>query len=340
MYLGEVLPKYVALNIRMVQSRFSSHEVVLLVDSQKLYDECNAKNLPAELIESPKTSWKPVKDSISYSADFRDDFWFRTVARFDALRSYLKMYPNEEILHIEADVLLTPTFPMSFFANNHKFGIAYPITNRDQGVASTFYIKELKALEHFLEYCEKCFLENSTSTDVSILGSYYQDFPERCLVLPTSPSETFDFNSHVDYSLKQTMSEHFKITNGLFDASTWGQFLTGHDPKNSVGFTPIFLNQNHHAIRTNRVTFRISTDSRVFVSLGGNETEIFSLHVHSKNEILFDSTRSTRFLTHLVSMQNGKVKYRFNLGLFIKLMPGYLKYRARLSAKKLLKHDT
>lgn len=338
-YLGEKLPKYVALNVRLAQRRFLTHDVILLLDSHFLYQECLKEKLPAVLVQSPKSTWKPVRNSIGYSTKFRDDFWFRTVARFDALRSYQKLQPSEAILHIEADVLLTPTFPMDIFERNNDFSIAYPITNSDQGVASTFYVKNLESLEHFLDYCEQRFIENSESTDVSILGTYYQDFPEKCLVLPTVPSIDFEFNNHVNLSTKKIMSENFSLGNGIFDASTWGQFLTGHDPKNSVGVTPIFFNQDHHAIRTNRINFRIDEEGRIFIVFDDQECEIFSLHIHSKNESLFDFDKSAHLLNQLSSQQNRGVIHRFNLELFFKLFPGYIKYRTRLLVRRLIKRE-
>jgi len=279
------LPEYVLLNVRLVQNRFPEYETVLLVDSASLYQDCVLVGLPVTLIDSPEISWKKIKDIAGHKPDFRDNFWFKTVARFDALRSYMRLEPDCRILHIEADVLLSPSFPLHFFDTNEEVGIAYPITNFDQGVASTFYIRNLEFLEHFLGYCERCFEFNPESTDVSILGGYYRDYPDFCWILPNA---NVNFNSHVGEDLKKIMSENFSSFQGVFDASTWGQYLTGHDPKNSVGITAIFQNQGHHAIRTNDLLFRVDLNGRIYVDFPTGEIEIFSLHVHSKFESLFN----------------------------------------------------
>lgn len=337
-YLGNKLPKYVMLNLALVQARFEAHEVILLVDSKPLYDKSVRDGLPVILVDNPKKSWKLVSASIGFSPKFRDDFWFKTVARFDALRAYMKENPDERILHIEADVLLSPSFPLDFFDQDFHAPIAYPLTNFDQGVASTFFVKDLKSIEHFVKYCEQSFQKNSESTDVSILGSYYRDFPEFCWIMPTVPCEKFDFNSHVDAELKIVMSKHFPDTNGIFDASTWGQFMTGHDPKNSVGITPIFLNQSHHAVRTNNISFRIDETGRIFIHFMGKETEIFSLHIHSKSNKLFDSRRSARELMKISMHQHRGTIRKFSLQLFVQLFPSYLIYRSRLFAKKVINY--
>ena len=97
-YLGHKLPKYVTLNLALVQARFEAHEVILLVDSKPLYDKSMRDGLPVILVDNPKKSWNLVSASIGFSPKFRDDFWFKTVARFEALRAYMKKNPDERIL--------------------------------------------------------------------------------------------------------------------------------------------------------------------------------------------------------------------------------------------------
>lgn len=337
-YLGDSLPEYALLNIRLVQNRFPGYETVLLVDSPFLFQDCVQVGLPVTLIDSPENSWKKIKDMTGHTAEFRDNFWFKTVARFDALRSYMRLQPECRILHIEADVLLSPSFPLHFFDTNEDIGVAYPITNFDQGVASTFYIRNLESLEHFLGYCETCFESNPDSTDVSILGSYYRDYPEFCWILPTAPNSNVNFNSHVNEDLKKIMSENFPSFQGVFDASTWGQYFTGHDPKNSVGITPIFQNQDHHAVRTNGLVFRVDVNGRMYIGFSSGEIEIFSLHIHSKLETLFNFELSAQELTRISTLQNRGVVRKFKFSLFLKLFPSYLKYRMRLVARKVFRN--
>lgn len=339
MYLGNKLPEYVALNVQLVQQRFPDHETVLLVDSSSVYNECIRDELPAVLVDDPRNTWKTIKDSMSYSEQFRDDFWFKTVARFDAIRSYMKKHGDQELMHVEADVLLSPKYPLDFFESNTKFSIAYPLTNIDQGVASTFYVRDLSALEHFLTYSENCFKENSESTDVSILGRYYQDHSEFCWVMPTAPNDSIDFNAHVSENTKKVMSENYCATNGIFDASTWGQYLTGHDPMNSVGIISMFKNQNHHAIRTNGIYFRVEQNGRVFLRIGNENIEIFSLHVHSKSLDLFNVETSALRLLQISKLQYRGVVRRLKFWLFLQLLPDYLVYRLRLAARSILFND-
>ena len=148
----------------------------------------------------------------------------------------------------------------------------------------------------------------------------------------------FDFNQHVDAGVKEKMSENYPIVQGIFDASTWGQYLTGHDPKNSVGITPIFVNQNHHAIRTDRVAFRADNEGRVFINLNQSEWELFSLHVHSKNEELFNFEVCSQVLKELARKQGEGVIRKIDILLFLKLFPGFFKYRMRLFIRNLIKH--
>jgi hypothetical protein len=336
-YLGENLPKYVESNVRLVQERFPTYETVVLVDSSRLLEKYLKRDLPLYLVDNPALTWKSVKNRISYSEDFRDDFWFKTVARFAALRSYMKSNPNESILHIEADVLLSPSFPVDFFSQAVDISVAYPLTNSDQGVASTLYFRNLQSLENFLTYCEKAFEDNPEETDVSILGSYYLK-TEHCWIMPTAPSIHFDFNEHASEDTRLAMSENFNQVNGVFDASTWGQFFTGHDPKNSVGITPIFVNQKHHAICTENTKFIITPSGRIFAYTANEKFELFSLHVHSKNANILNYRYSTAYLAKLAAAQVGKPMYKLNLFIFIKLLPNFLVYRIRLLARKYIKN--
>ena len=289
-YLGRNVPKYVFLNLALLQHRFPEYDVVFLTDYLK--NLVKAEKIGALSIRVPRSEeYEEISPSqLAYDPGYRDLFWYKTLARLFALNRYLADHPNEPILHIEADVLLMPDFPLDT-VRQITHSLSFPLSTVNQGAASTLFIKDRSALQNLISFAIERIEIDPGETDMTILAKYRIAYPERILVMPSAPNQSEAFIDHSFTNQISALSENIDFFGGLFDANTWGQYLTGEDERNSRGVRQIFHFQSHHAINTQAFIFDF--DSNLRVKLASEGYTLFSLHVHSKNpnlSVLFAST--------------------------------------------------
>ena len=300
-YLGKDLPKYVLANIRQIQGKFPDREIVFIGDDPLLCKKMAGKGIDTWLSPTPELNWVLNRSSLSHDPDFRNGFWFKTLARFYSLNEYMKLFPFQSVLLIESDVWISPSFPFRKFEQG-CFDCAYPLAGKKQGVASTFFIRNSKCMQTFLEFAEQATLLNPEETDVTILGSFFRFGALNTVVLPSAINIKESFGSHVDVDEIVLMTSEEFFEDGIFDASTWGQFLTGLDPRNSWGFRRIYFHQESHSVNPTKFTFSAIGDE-LLVNLSGMSKRIYSLHIHSKDLRVF---KKRGFLTsRVINSGNG-----------------------------------
>ena len=320
-YLGENLPKYVLANMRQVRSRFPENEIVFVGDSQKICAHVGQSGFSTWLSPDPEKHWVINRSSLSHDPKFRDGFWFKTLARFYSLNEYLKTSPNMPVILIESDVWISPDFPFHTFENAF-FDCAYPLTTPTQGVASTFYIKSSKAMDIFLKFAERLAIENSNETDVTILGSFYKSNLLNTTILPTALPDSKCFNLDTSLEAESLLSNQAFFPDGLFDASTWGMYLTGQEPRNSWGFRRVFFNQLHHAVNPSVFSFSTNHGS-VSAQYKTQLRKIYTLHVHSKQVKIF---ADVNFLDERVAQAARGERSEPVLKYVIRFLPSRAKY--------------
>jgi hypothetical protein len=240
-------------------------------------------------------------------------------------------FPGEAILHIEADVWLSPNFPMARFLALGE-GIAYPLKSDTEGIASTFYVGSVSSMQKFLSFCQAKFAENGFSTDVSILGNFWRE-DEMFYNLPSGiPSQDF-YHNWVSSKVTQQLSKNLDVYHGLFDASTFGIWFTGEDPRNAWGFRVLFKNQNHPI---NLSGWQIELENnRVFLAKETSRIELFSLHIHSKDLRFFNLNTWERRIAQISNYSNTRVVREFVPGLTVSIFLSTFFYYGRLFAHKL-----
>lgn len=340
-YLGSRVPNYVENNLTLLSSQFPDNPVVLLTDNGSEIERLASKMRQVKFVKvsNPELTWMETLKRSKYSSDFRENFWTKTLARYYSIYEYMETQPERSILHIEADIWLSPNFPMAKFTDIDQL-IAYPLTNFDQGVASTVYFRNFDSAKILKQFSEECMLEDSATTDVSVLGKLYLKYPKDVLILPTAASAESNFHDFVAPETRLKMSENYGRFYGVFDASTWGQFLTGEDPRNNIGRKLVYHHQLHHSVCPKMARFNFDKEAGLVATLENKQFEIFSLHVHSKNSRILDSLNDFKEIIRYCTNYAGHELVEFSISIFFKQIFPYLNYRIRRIARKALRSDS
>lgn len=307
-YLGDI-PEYVLSNAVYLSEVFPDQNVVLITDSKAQATRVDSLGLNSWICSEVRHSWKKVSDVSAHKSSFRNDFWFKTVGRFYALYEYMNTFPEQSLLHVEADVWLSHSFPIHLFAEMQG-RIAYPLKNSSEGIASTLFVEDSGALQILIDYTEKCFEINPFSTDVSVLGSFHKDFPSLFENLPTLPLGAPILGDSASDELSDLLSQNFEKYQGIFDASTLGIHYTGVDPRNNWGFRTLFDTAGA-PMDLKKACFSM-VNGRPFLKYAESEAEIFSLHVHSKDLRMFSAATFPNRLQALSSFNQKKRRNEFD----------------------------
>jgi hypothetical protein len=177
-------------------------------------------------------------------------------------------------------------------------------------------------MDIFLKFAERLSIENSNETDVTILGSFYRSNLLNTTILPTALPDSKCFNLDTSLEAESLLSNQAFFPDGLFDASTWGMYLTGQEPRNSWGFRRIFFNQLHHAVNPSVFSFSTNHGS-VLAQYKTQQRKIYTLHVHSKHIKVF---ADANFLDERVAQAARGERSEPVLKYVIRFLPSRAKY--------------
>ena len=347
-YLGKDVPKYVILNANRIAEIFDfdvylfTESFAALPDTVNIHQKLNVRVLDKSSNELEK--------ELSHDRRFREGFWFHTFHRLLLLkRIHQDLGTNKRILHVEADMLIMPSFPFESVLREKLKWCRY-----DQGsdVASLVYLPSFSESEwlhgKIIEELDK----DSFVTDMSALRRIRQQYPERIEV----------FNDIFSNSEQEHHSD-------VFDGLGLGMWICGTDPRNTYGAQLIHENSEYKpdGERTlgellSKVEFSVE-NGRIQCFVNGQVKLIHSLHIHSKDEKLFYYQNIENLEKYLVLARNRLVilmsfrlsillrllraNYRHNTllpycRLFIRFLfkrEGSGKYRSSLILKSLLRRD-
>ncbi len=331
--MGQI-PEYVYLNAKYLAEIFPENEVVVITDSPKAIKSLGIRGINGWLCSDPAESWAEVWNASEHNRDFRLDFWFKTVARFWSLSEYMKSTGYIPILHVEADVWLSPSFPFAKFQNLGD-KLAYPLKNLSEGIASTLYLGGENSISALIRHTHESFKLNGKSTDVSILGSFWKRHEKLYYALPSGPNSACLHNSTCTHMAVKTIPESYEKFNGIFDASTLGIYFTGVDPRNSWGFRTMFKDGRYEFdTRDLRMVFSGKT---LHLMHNDHAYEIFSLHIHSKDERFFNSSHVFSRLSQISNLNQHSKRNEFIGFLTIKIFISTLIYFLKIQLKKIFK---
>lgn len=300
-YLGESeLPRYVLENLTNTQSKFPQEEFVFISDNPKSISIVENLGIKAWRCSNQATLNSEALNSMSHPMEFRSGFWFNTLARFFALEEFMKSSGENELLQIEADVWLSPNFPFSKF-ENFTIELAYPMESVGRGAASILYIGSIQAIRDFNDYCKLELRSSPDATDMTLLGTYCENHPDRVFVLPSGKNSTYFKDFTPDY-ISVVGSSHASYFGGVFDPLTYGMHLFGVDAKNHRGILKLFGDVPIHVVGIRTLGFDL-IDHELYVSKGSEVTPIFNLHIHSKNLKVFRNNSSEGEIKKLIKMR-------------------------------------
>jgi hypothetical protein len=210
--------------------------------------------------------------------------------------------------------------------------IAFPLTTPSQGVASTFFVRESACLEKFLDFAERRVKEEPSSTDVSILAEYHSQHSDRVCILPSGPVGAVAYNDGFSIEAQNLLSNQTFFDNQIFDGSTWGQYITGEDPRNSWGFRHVYQVQKHHAVNPSKVNLTW-TNGTIVAKFLDEEYQIHSLHVHSKDIRVF---KKQDFVESRINDFNGIAVREIVFRYFVRFIPSRIAFEARRGLKGLV----
>ena len=281
-HLNSRPPLYLILNIQSIRRKFPDRKVVLIHNQSKF--NLRLKGL-VKYQYSGSDELNRMNYLLKHPKEFRGNFWFTSIARFDALREYIQN-TGESVVHIESDVIISNDFPIEKFERlNSK--VAYPVVAQNRGVASTLYLKDLDAARLLVTFSTRSVSTNGNTSDMEILASLATEHEREVFQLAFAPPEDFFFHNNANNNLEylKRSIEHF---NGIFDGNDIGVYLFGSDPRNKRGYSLLRaeIPNNFAAIKRWRFLYDAS---RNFPSMQVDENPlaIYSVHATCKQIFLF-----------------------------------------------------
>lgn len=313
-YLGNSLPLYVLDNLRYIKDVVPSGSLVFISEDDKILAKVSKIGVDTWKCTDPNISWNEVRSKLSHPENFRNGFWFKTIARFFAISQYMRL-TGESVLQIEADVWLAKNFPFVKFEEICD-KIAFPLESKATGAASILWIPKLELLDTLLELVENELILNGHATDMTILGKFSMQYPKLTFILPSIVPQLEDYENKVLITMdsKQQVPVEF---GGLFDPLTYGLFLLGADARNSRGFKILFSRPTAHSALAETYKYFFETDLLYVQSENSSKIPLYCLHVHSKDRSIFNNKRRARTLELRIAQSEQGVRKEFEIVVYL-----------------------
>ena len=103
-------------------------------------------------------------------------------------------------------------------------------------------------------------------------------------LLPSYNPKWIEKKSRKD--LNDLIKQRYPFEKGIFDPAALGVWLTGSDPRNSMGWIKRYKNHFNPSMDPSNLNYNFS-EKRLTCIYKGVEEEVFNLHIHSKQKIIF-----------------------------------------------------
>lgn len=312
-HFGAKIPEYLQLNLQRTCDLLPDQSITFLTDRAQSLTIKN-RNFRVQVF-TDNEEFTFVNRALSHPTEFRDNFWFSSLARLMALADYV-IKTNRSILHIESDVLISKDFPVKKFSALDR-PVAYTMVGENSGVASLLFLESSEAAIFFKKFILTAVLDDASTTDMKILGLLQSQHPNFVRILASFPLQDTWAYSAIPLSLKGDFEYTQNLFDGFFDSADIGQYLLGDDPRNHRGVKYLRRELTTSYLNAGSLDYSISSE-REFIGLAsGASRKIYSLHVHSKNPKVFSPHFSDRVLRKALSEQNLPEKHVLVLSVFL-----------------------
>ena len=305
-HLNTPVPKHLELNLGTSIQLFPGHQVVL-IHNEKDLEKKVTKMQGLTLYKYCEDERQEKLDSLySHPKDFRGNFWLTSTVRFFALEQFSRII-NDEILHLESDVIISKDFPFNRLRGLDK-GLAFPVISEERGVGSVIYLRNAESCRMLCSNILDEAKKNPQTTEMIMLKKLWESNSESMRLLPIGPFLTNAYNDPSGIFISQLL-ENFTKFGGAFDGVDIGQYFLGTDPKNRRG--KVLLRHNLVKGFADIVNWEIQYNrEREFLDilLNGSKTKtpLYALHVAVKENRYFRGKTRARALQRVVRIQHKK----------------------------------
>lgn len=299
-HLGSKLPRYLKANLKYLKS--FGRPIYLITDNKNVEKRFTHTGVRTYFYEHTLQEFAAIELNTTHNLRFRDGFWAKAIIRLMALESFTKYSKCKSFIHLESDVWISRNFPFEQLqSQNDK--ISFPLEGVGLGIPSVVYVPNVKTIENLVNFVRESIYENSSATDMSILYNYALKFRQEVNLLKTIPKKGEFGNSKHQDELVSQITCHLE-GEGVFDAASIGMFFMGQDPRNYKGRRQLFTKQADRFFNPESSILSFQGD-RLFISKKGIKTEVYNLHIHSKDMRVFKPL-FFRLLVRLRSYQSKK----------------------------------
>jgi hypothetical protein len=305
-HLGKSKADYLWENIKYLRKIAPQEETILIIDNKIHLNKLDSLACKIFHYDAGDVLNESL-DSLHHNIEFRNGFWRSSIERFFALQQWHRLNPDESFLHIESDNLVLPNFPWEKFKKIDS--LAWLQHNDKYDCAALFYSPNLKSTNWLIDEIINQIELDKSLTDMRVLSLISQQYPKKVELLPSyNPNwivKEFELN------LKAKVSNSFEKFGGIFDPAAIGVWLTGNDPRNSFGWIKRYKNHFNPIVDPSVFSFSIS-DGVVNLSHHGISSQLFNLHIHSKQKLLFGKFNKVLLRFYIHSSQKQKFPRFYN----------------------------
>ena len=294
-YLNNRITKYIQQNLKLLSKTFPNRRIILLSNNENNRRKVpKYSNVSFYFLTNFDLEYSDLSDQSNLPKNFRNGFWISTIARFKALEIFMIREGEKSAFHIEADVLLLPNFPFDCKMFEEP-KLAFPYVSEQIAAASVFYVGEVSVLVDFNNFIRKSIADEPGITDMKILANYGSIKQDQVVRLYSGFGD-----------IVNTCSNH------IFDAATFGMYLTGQDPRNSKGFVRTYFDIDDHVVKPSKIIFDYNGEKEVVVRIAHKNYILVNLHVHSKQSKYFSKYRSENLIRLAIVEEHKHQKKTFS----------------------------
>jgi len=256
-------------------------------------------------------------NSLELDGSYRQGFWRYSLERLIALTEHHKLFPQDQLLHIESDILLLESFPFKSFERIQN--LAWSILDDDRDVAALLFSPNFASSAWLQEQIIELLNSKSTVNDMQILSMLSNKFPTEVTILPTLPKgheKIFSNSSNVSDFNKKRASENFDVFAGIFDAAPIGIWLTGSHGVNSFGISRRYddklVANSNSMINPSGMALKYLEGFGLYSTSSQTPIPIHTLHIHSKNTKIFSGSGPKTISKYILDSRNKRLARRFS----------------------------